>query len=75
MNSYPWIENLSCARSINDDTQEMSVLPHGECEGEDEWQKVDSYRLARISRGQARYEGALSEAPIRVGQLLSDLAY
>ena len=34
---------------------------------EEDCQRVDSFRIARLSRAQARCEGALSETPQRVG--------
>ncbi len=75
MNSYPSIENVPHTPTISDGSLEAGILSYTEYQEDDEGERVDCHRVARISRGQARYEGALSEAAARVGQLPSDLAY
>ena len=63
MNSYPSIETL--AELPEEGTEETFIFTISE--GEDEYQQVDDLRITRLSRAQARWEGALSEIPGRVG--------
>ena len=68
MNSYPRIESFS---SFPEEGLEEEIsYPAIEDEGDS--QQVDGLRVAQLSRGQARCEGALSETPRRGRQLIGD---
>jgi hypothetical protein len=69
VNSNPRIESWSYLPEESE--EDVLCQPSAE---EEEWQQVDSLRIARLSRAQARCEGALSETPGRGGQLVGDKA-
>jgi hypothetical protein len=64
MNSYPRIESLPDLTEEDGTEEELIVAA---LDDEADCQQVDSFRIARFSRAQARWEGALSEAAHRVG--------
>jgi hypothetical protein len=68
MNSYPRIESLP---ELPEAAMEEGITFHI-ADYEDECQQVDSLRVARLSRAQARWEGALSETPRRGRQLIDN---
>lgn len=63
MNSYPRIESL--LEISEQDAGETFIFPVND--EEEDCQQVNSLRIARLPRSQARCEGALSETPRRVG--------
>ena len=63
MNSCPRIESLP--EIPEDGADETAIFPVND--EEEGYQQVDSFRIARLPRAQARWEGALSETPRRVG--------
>jgi hypothetical protein len=64
MNSYPRIESLP---ELHEEEGMEEALIFTVSDDEEDCQQVDSFRVARFSRAQARWEGALSETPHRVG--------
>jgi hypothetical protein len=69
MNSYPRIESTSVLPE--EKAEEAFDYPDGDERGD--YQQVDSLRVARLSRAQARWEGGLSETPHRIETMASRL--
>ncbi len=69
MNSCPRIESTP----VLPDEKAEGAFDYPDGDERDDYQQVDSLRVARLSRAQARWEGGLSETPHRVETTASRL--